>query len=248
MQSISQIDLQKRVDNMLQQDFLQRVMSGGFHPSVLPASSSSSSLKSFDSTDYSPLLPTAPPSFNIQEPLMAESSPLEEAFRAATSFQPIVSSPHHQAINQIRDIRLPARETEEAAITSAILAVLSSSSPQTSQCLPQINLTRPNPSAFRQYRHSLGPKTAKTRKQTLFNRSIYYLNVMANVRKQELQMQGAGNLRPMTAQSWQHMMKERTRRRKITDMLQILRSELPPGSKVTTYAQTLTTQNPFFPI
>nr|WKE35130.1 basic helix-loop-helix family protein [Rosa persica] len=231
-------------------------------------SSSSSSLRShstMDSPEYSSLLfntiqtSTAPTSLNI---------PADQVYNTTnfiSSLQPIVSpttnifsstSPHQQAMqafSRIRgNIQLPAPEIEDAEITRAILAVLTSPSPSPSPSIsshqsvppalkddpaPSPSHLKPKPgSAFKNYISSpLAPKTQtkgaanlEVRKQTMVKRSISFLKSLNLLRIRDQGMQAATG--PTTSQL-HHMISERKRREKLNESFQSLKSLLPPGTK-----------------
>ncbi|KAM5547356.1 putative transcription factor bHLH041 [Rosa sericea] len=235
-------------------------------------SSSSSSLRShstMDSPEYSSLLfntiqtSTAPTSLNI---------PADQTYNT-TNFtsllQPIVSpttnifsstssstSPHQQAMqafSRIRgNIQLPAPEIEDAEITRAILAVLTSPSPSPSPSIsshqsvppalkddpaPSPSHLKPKPSsAFESYISSpLAPRTQTkgaanlaVRKHTMVKRSISFLRGLNLLRIRDQGMQAA--TRPTTSQL-HHMISERKRREKLNESFHSLKSLLPPGTK-----------------
>ncbi|XP_051131827.1 putative transcription factor bHLH041 [Andrographis paniculata] len=188
-----------------------------------PPSSSSSSLLSLsvdDSVEFPTLLYNALPTSFMQNPQIGETQ-LENALRASPLPAPAtapVRIPYHQSISsQMRDVcQWRSIESEDDTMMKAILAVLSSSSsPPRGQ----------RPPAFRRYRGQRPPPpTAAMWRPSLFKRAIVYLRSLAT-------HQAAGNPRQMTAQSLQHSMQERKRRRKINDSLNVLKSLLPPGSK-----------------
>lgn len=246
-----------------------------------PLSSSSSSLRSLstmDSPEYSSLL------FNtiqtsISTPTTSLNIPADQVFSTTANFtsllQPNLSpttnifsstsstSPHQQsmqAFSRIRgNIQLPSPEIEDAEITRAILAVLTSPSPSaasiTSHQLvpPALNndpapsssyhhgLLNPKPSgAFKNYISSpLAPRTQTkgaanlvVRKQTMVKRSISFLRSLNLLRIRDQGMQTA--TRPTTSQL-HHMISERKRREKLNESFHSLKSLLPPGTKVRIY-------------
>ncbi|KAL6984648.1 hypothetical protein U1Q18_018026 [Sarracenia purpurea var. burkii] len=195
-------------------------------------SSSSSSLRSLsmDSPEYSPFL--------FKEP------PIEQALRPiSTSLSPL-----HQAIlsfNQFRNDPIPTPETEDAAITNAILAVLSNPPPPPSSSSsslfhqPQQNLglsvqgnypESQKGSAFKRYRSALAPSltsmTTRARRSSILKRAFTFFRSLSLMRTQE-RVQGN---RPTTTQL-HHMISERKRREKLNESFQALRSLLPPGTK-----------------
>lgn len=236
-----------------------------------PLSSSSSSLRSLstmDSPEYSSLL------FNTIQtststPTTSLNIPADQVFTTAnftSLLQPILSpttnifsstststSPHQQsmqAFSRIRgNIQLPSPEIEDAEITRAILAVLTSPSPSASitshQLVPSApssshhhGLLNPKPSgAFKNYSPSpLAPRTQTkgasnlvVRKQTMVKRSISFLRSLNLLRIRDQGMQTA--TRPTTSQL-HHMISERKRREKLNESFHSLKSLLPPGTKV----------------
>lgn len=235
-----------------------------------PLSSSSSSLRSLstmDSPEYSSLL------FNTFQtststPTTSLNIPADQVFTTAnftSLLQPVLSpttnifsststSPHQQsmqAFSRIRaNIQLPAPEIEDAEITRAILAVLTSPSTTSHQLVtPALNndpapssshhhgLLNPKPSsAFKNYRSSpLAPRTQTkgaanlvVRKQTMVKRSISFLRSLNLLRIRDQGMQTA--TRPTTSQL-HHMISERKRREKLNESFHSLKSLLPPGTK-----------------
>lgn len=223
-----------------------------------PPSSSSSSLisVSMDSPEYSSLL------FNIPIAPTTTSTPtsqIPEAHTATTnhfpsstsSLQPLITPalPHQQAMQafaRLRDIQFPSPESEAAAMTRAMLAVLSnspSSSSSSHQSPPQFNL-RPGdhqsssrssrPGVFKKYMTELAPNktqmNAHLGRQSMLKRSISFfrnLNIYMRTR------QRFQETRPTTTQL-HHMMSERKRREKLNESFHALRSLLPPGTKVRT--------------
>lgn len=212
-----------------------------------PPSSSSSSLisLSMDSPEYSSLL------FNI--PITTTTTcQIPEAHHITTTdvLQPLITPtlPHHkamQAFARLRNVQFPSPETEAAAMTRAMLAVLSSPSSSSSSHQPPTHFNLPslatpadqnrfkNPKAslFKKY---MPPKTtqinAHLSRQSMLKRSISFfrnLNIFMRTR------QRFQETRPTTTQL-HHMMSERKRREKLNESFHALRSLLPPGTKVHT--------------
>ncbi|KAK4432892.1 putative transcription factor [Sesamum alatum] len=219
-----QADLEMEIKSWFPVDFSRQKA-----PTELPQptsqdrpSTSSSSLRSLsvDSSEYSLL-------FNVQTSSFITETP-QEAGPALIS-----TSPHQQAENalsQIRNIQFPTIERENAAMTKAILAVLSSPSTSSSSHtnLPPVSPAGSHePAAFRRYRSGLAPIAATSHKHSMFKRSILFFRNLNMRRRQELQIQGN---RPTSTQL-QHMISERRRREKLNESFQVLRSLLPPGSK-----------------
>ncbi|KAL0410479.1 UNVERIFIED_CONTAM: putative transcription factor [Sesamum latifolium] len=248
MSNDPQVDLKIEMKNLFPDDFSRPAMSTEQPPPNdpnQPPSSSSSSLRSLsvDSTEYSPLLFNIPTSSFIQEPskeaLNIGQTVLAETLRSLPMSAPLITpSPDHhqaaiQALSQIRNVQFPSIESEDSAMTKAILAVLSSPSSTSSSCHQQIAPNLPpisrSPTAFRAYPSAaLTPVAARSsRKHSMFKRAVVFFRNLNLRRRQELQIQGN---RPTTTQL-HHMISERRRREKLNESFQILRSLLPPGSK-----------------
>ena len=200
-------------------------------------SSSSSSLRSLStgSPDSSLIfiIPSAP-----HPQIPTETTP--------SSLQAISSSitdPHQQAmqaLSQMRsNIQLPTLESENAVMTRAILAVLTSPSSsssstshhlQQSQNLPYNYQLNPKASAFKRYSSVLGapttPVRASLQAQSMLKRAILFHRKFNLVRREQL-------LRSRhTSNQLHHMMSERKRREKLNESFLALRSLLPSGTKV----------------
>lgn len=216
-------------------------------------SSSSSSLRSLstDSTDPSPFLFSINPITSYpQEPPKQHPITIEQT---STNTSSLLLSPFHQAIHSFNQTRnnfpFLNPETEDDAITKAILAVLSSSSPSASpsssqqsiaQNIPFIISRKAGSSAFKRYgsagttssAHSSSSPLimARVRRPSMLKRAISYFKSMSSLRNQErVLLQGS---RPTSNQLY-HMISERKRREKLNESFQALRSLLPPGTKVT---------------
>ncbi|KAK4415694.1 putative transcription factor [Sesamum alatum] len=250
MSNDPQVDLQIEMKNLFPDDFSRQAISGEKPPPTdpnRPPSSSSSSLRSLSvdgSTEYSPLLFNIPTSSFIQEPakesLNIGQTVLGETLRSLPISAPLITttSPDHhqaaiQALSQIRNVQFPTIESEDSAMTKAILAVLSSPSSTSSSCHQQIPQNLPpishSPTAFRTYPSAALPPVAarSSRKHSMFKRAVSFFRNLNMRRRQELQIQGN---RPTTTQL-HHMISERRRREKLNESFQVLRSLLPPGSK-----------------
>ncbi|XP_059635940.1 putative transcription factor bHLH041 [Cornus florida] len=250
-----QPNLKMEIMNWFPEDFLQQTPAAelpAFPVDQNRPSSSSSSLRSlsFESPECSPLLFNIPStSYTNPEVIPLEGPPFVQPLRPSSTtsamlLQPLIPSssatpiPFQQAIltlSQIRNIQFPTIESENAAMTQAILTVLSSpSSSSSSHQPPQQNLP-PNyqisqkASAFKHYRSALAPSTqlsARVRRKNLHKRAISFFRSLNSMRPQE-------NVRASNPTSTQlhHMMSERRRREKLNESFQTLRSLLPPGSK-----------------
>ncbi|CAA2960518.1 transcription factor bHLH041 [Olea europaea subsp. europaea] len=249
MSSDAQVDFQMEMKNLFPLDFSSQVAPRDVLQTTDQnlGSSSSSSLRSLsvDSSEYSPLLFNIPATSFL--PPEASTEPLIESTKSlgllSVSSASITTSPLQEAINtlsQIRNVQFPTIESEDAAMTKAILAVFSSpvisssSSYQTTQNMPHSPpIISHKPSAFSSYRQGFFPMLMPTaarsnKKQNLFRRAMLFFRNLDMIRRQQGQVQ-VGN-RPTTTQL-HHMISERRRREKLNEIFQILRSFLPPGSK-----------------
>lgn len=210
-----------------------------------PPSSSSSSLKSLsiDSPEYSSILFNIPTTSQIPETHL-EIIPPNQPVPTTTM------ETHQTAIESIfasmRKTQLPNQKTElvDEAMTRAILAVLSSSpsssttttseqqQKQSSMLVTQRiqSLVNPTRSAFKSYNSKLALRsqiTAQLRRQSLLKRSISFFRSL-NLKRVHQRLQAT---RPTSTQM-HHMISERKRREKLNENFQVLRSLLPPGTKV----------------
>ncbi|XVE97977.1 hypothetical protein REPUB_Repub03eG0065400 [Reevesia pubescens] len=201
-------------------------------------SSSSSSLRSLSTGSPDSSLIFAIPSASHPQVPTSETtlSSLQQAIPSS------INDPHQQsmqALSQMRsNIQLPTLESENAAMTRAILAVLtspSSSSSSTShhsqqnQNLPYNYQLNPKASAFKRYGSVLGapttPVRASLRAQSVLKRAILFYTKFNLVRREQLQRS-----RPSSNQL-HHMISERKRREKLNESFAALRSLLPSGTK-----------------
>ncbi|XP_073132539.1 putative transcription factor bHLH041 [Henckelia pumila] len=200
-------------------------------------SSSSSSLRSlsFDSPDqYSPLMYNISTTSLVQaEPQRSEAIVQESLTENVLKSVPFSSS-HHQAMqdaSQIQNFPITI-ESAEAAMTKAILAVLSSSSttsPTPNIIAPSLKISpvKQKATPFQRYQMALAPVAARNRKRNMFRRAVVFYRNLHLGRRQELAIQ---DNRPTPAQL-HHMINERKRREKLNESFQLLRSLLPVGSK-----------------
>lgn len=205
-----------------------------------PSSSTSSSLRSF-STDSTTL----------------DSSQIFTSIPTALFHYP------SQALSQMSlptNIQLPTLEqSENAAITRAMLAVLTSPSPTSSSSSTLSQLHHPqqiqnlpynyqqlNPkssTAFKRYASVLGSPAASggsLRAQSMMKRAILFCRKINSLRLEQLQ-----HSRP-TINQVHHMMSERKRREKINESFCALRSILPSATKVRTYLSQSSNYSWFF--
>lgn len=204
--------------------------------------SSSSSLRSlsYDSPEYSPLLfDISATSYIVPEP--QREAMIQQALGSAHApvFSPTAASPHQQAIralNQIRSIQLPTIESEDAAMTEAMIAVISSTASSSSSVQPSQQNLPPNypvrgsrASAFRRYRSSLSPRqptSSRIQRENVLKRSVAFFRALNSMRSQEQMLAGR-----TSSTQLHHMISERRRREKLNESFQALRSLLPPGTK-----------------
>ncbi|VFQ83028.1 unnamed protein product [Cuscuta campestris] len=182
-------------------------------------SSSSSSLRSLSIDSPESLL------FNVAATTSYPSvppPPTAEAFSDHTAMR-IHPPPAIQTLGQIRTVDFQSMQSEEAAIASAFLAVISSSS---SFHLEEERFSRSS-TAFRKYGGGARPSIQAIRKQSVLKRSIAFFRNLNWLRRQ-------GLIRPAsrhTTTQVHHMISERKRREKLNRSFQQLRSLLPPGTK-----------------
>ncbi|XP_073277001.1 putative transcription factor bHLH041 isoform X1 [Primulina huaijiensis] len=205
-----------------------------------PSSSSSSLLSlSFDSPDqYSPLMFNISTNSLVKEPqreAIIQEFHIENELKSvpfsATSMP--FSSSHQQAMedaSQIQNFPITI-ESAYAAMTEAILAVLSSSSTSspTQNIAPNLKTSpvRQNATPFQRYQKAIAPVAARKPKSNMFRRAVVFYRNLHLRRRQELAIQ---ENRPTPAQL-HHMINERKRREKFNESFQLLRSLLPVGSK-----------------
>ncbi|XAR67152.1 hypothetical protein NMG60_11013602 [Bertholletia excelsa] len=239
---VSQVDLETEMRILFRLDSSQQAPPARELPHPAneqnwATSSSSSSLRSL-SPELSPFLLNIPSASYLPEP-SKEAHPAPPLNPTPSSINPLHQA--MQAFGQIRNPQLPNPVAEEAAITQAILAVLSCSSPHSSSSsshqiitppnMPPHNRTRQNlANAFKKYNRSelvpSLPATRIIRRQNMFKRSLAFLRTLNLMRTQE-SAQG----RPYPTSQSLHVMSERKRREKLNQSFQALRSLLPPGTK-----------------
>ncbi|KAK8547245.1 hypothetical protein V6N13_097961 [Hibiscus sabdariffa] len=198
-----------------------------------PSSSYSLTSRSTGGSPDSYLMFTSPSAPRPQVPT-GETIPSSLLAKATSSS---IYDPHQQAMQQalseIRsNIRLPTLESENSAMTKAILAVLtspcSSSSSTSHHNLP--HHLNPKATAFKRYGSLFSaalrtPVKASSRAQSMLKRAIQFYSKFNLLRREQLLRS-----RP-TANQLQHMLSERKRREKINESFDALRSLLPPGTK-----------------
>ncbi|XP_055823682.1 putative transcription factor bHLH041 isoform X2 [Solanum dulcamara] len=221
-----QVNLEMGMRNLFPEYFSTR--SGLPHHQTLvsidqnrPSSSSSFSLDS--PGEYSSLL------FNVAS--TSSYVPEPPAFPEQT-IRPVSATamPYHQI-----QTTFPRVETEDAALTRAYLAVMTSPSSSSSSHQSRENINVPTDphyqnkaTAFRRFRLGLGPNNIQIRRQNMLRRSITFFRNLNMMRRQE---QIQANPRAPTSTQVHHMISERRRREKLNDSFQLLRSLLPPGTK-----------------
>ncbi|KAL7136766.1 hypothetical protein ABFS83_10G052900 [Erythranthe nasuta] len=225
------VDLQMQMKNLFPADFSRPAGDPN-----QPPSSSSSSLRSLSvesPPEYSPLVLFN----NISS--TTSSFLLEPSKQAAAATITITSPYHHDHHRQIGNIvNFPRTETEDAAMTKAILAVLSSPSTTSStnnnnnnsqQTTSHNSTNNPSTTAFTRYRTPPAPvATSSSSSRNMFKRSVLFFRNL-NIRRSHELLQVQGN-RPNTTQL-HHMISERRRREKLNESFLVLRSLLPPGTK-----------------
>lgn len=241
--NVVQLNMEMEMRGFFPEDFSRRSPVGDQLPQPQPTdpnrpSSSSSSLRSLSTgSPDSSLIFTIPSASRPQVPTDATPSSLQAISSSITDQHQQAM----QALSQIRsNIQLPTLESEDAAMTRAILAVLTSPSssssstshqPQQNQNLPyndyQLN---PKASAFKRYAASMlgaptTPARASLRAQSMQKRAVLFYGKL-NLARREQQLR----IRP-TSNQLHHMMSERKRREKLNESFIALRSLLPSGTK-----------------
>ncbi|KAI3875626.1 hypothetical protein MKX03_026029 [Papaver bracteatum] len=209
-------------------------------------SSSSSSLKSLvSSPEYSPLMFNAPNAFSppefIKEIIISDQQASKPNLVSAAA-QSIDQQIEH-AYNILGNVQFPNPDNVDAALTKAMLEVLSSSQASSSSHQHQNQQTQACGShlsqemgAFRRYIPdddllALANNKLKSKYggQNMFKRAIIFYKNM-HMRKRIMEEQLAQGYRPTSSQL-HHKMSERKRREKLNDSFLALKSLLPPGSK-----------------
>ncbi|KAI3944193.1 hypothetical protein MKW98_016423 [Papaver atlanticum] len=208
-------------------------------------SSSSSSLKSLvSSPEYSPLLFSAPAAFSpqefIKEVITSDHQTSKPNLVAAQSIDQQIK----HAYNILGNVQFPSPENVDAALTNAMLAVLSSTPASSSlpyqhqyqQTQACSNHLSQEMGAFKRYKPednllALANNKLKTNYggQNMLKRAIIFYKNM-HMRKRIMEEQLAQGYRPTSSQL-HHKMSERKRREKLNDSFLALKSLLPPGSK-----------------
>ncbi|KAL9440900.1 hypothetical protein AB3S75_019557 [Citrus x aurantiifolia] len=238
----SQGNMEMEMRNLFQEDFKdqQSPAAAGGRPIQSSSSSSLRSLSMDSPSEYSSLLFNIPTSSHLSETLIdvvPNLQPLTTTTTTASTTQQAM-----EAFAQLQNIQLPIiQETEQDAMTRAILAVLtsptssSSSSQQQQQQQqqeqPHQHLAPPKASAFKNYNLALAPTSniraiSAFRGQSILKRTISYYRRL-NIARREYT---AGPSRPTSTQL-HHMISERKRREKLNESFHALRSLLPPGTK-----------------
>ncbi|KAK6941367.1 Myc-type, basic helix-loop-helix (bHLH) domain [Dillenia turbinata] len=242
MSNESQLNMEMEMRNWFPEDF-SRPLELPFPTNQTRPSSSSSSLRSLsmESPESSPLLINLPNTAFMQEPFTRGATSTTATSEQALNPTSITSInlpflEAMQAFQLLQNIPFATIQGTEAAMTRAILTVLSSPSISSSSTQPPQQelppLTSEKASAFKSYQNNLPPTTSQidvnVRRQYMLKRAMHYLRIMNLIRHRE-RMQ-ASNIRPITTHL-QHMISERKRREKLNESFQALRALLPPGTK-----------------
>ncbi|XP_060188318.1 putative transcription factor bHLH041 [Lycium barbarum] len=207
------------------------------HQTLLPIDQnrpSPSSSFSLDSPgEYSSLL------FNVSSTSYVPEPPRTDTFSEQT-IRPVSATAMSYQQQAIQTFQFPRVETEDAALTRAYLAVMTSPSSSSSSHQSRENVATEHyqvatqkATAFRRFRSGLGPNTnlqiaARTRRENILRRSITFFRNLNMMKRQE-QIQASP--RAPSSNQVHHMISERRRREKLNDSFQLLRSLLPPGTK-----------------
>lgn len=220
----SQIDMEMEMRNLFPENFSLQSPTAELPQPVdqTRPSSSSSSLRSLsmDSPDSSSLFfnKNNPSTSYIMETL--KDIPIEQAI-----MKPISTM---QAPSRFQSISFPTPQSDDDAMTKAMLAVISSASSSSSSSRQRFPYRKP--SAFKNYSLAFSQRNqvrTNFRSQFMMKRAFSFFRNLNLMRHQE-QIQGINQ--PTTTQL-HHMISERKRREKLNESFQALRSLLPPGAK-----------------
>ncbi|KAF5190857.1 basic helix-loop-helix (bHLH) DNA-binding family protein [Thalictrum thalictroides] len=223
------VNLKMEIINWLQQSQLQELISPQADHNW-PSSSSSSLLSSPDSSS----LPFNVPSSTSYVPEFLKDAQFEQAIRPTSTPVLPLELQTMEAYNRLRIQNLNP-ESVNAAMTRAMLAVISSPSSSSSSHQPQQTIAygtshvSHKTGAFKDYTPGLSqtiPFQANPTKQNMLKRSISMMRKIDLSWRQELE-QGI----PPTSSQLHHKLSERKRREKLNESFLELRSLLPPGSK-----------------
>ncbi|KAE8658170.1 Alpha/beta-Hydrolases superfamily protein [Hibiscus syriacus] len=199
-------------------------------------------------TDPNPNRPSSSSS-SLRSLSTGSPTPIETSM---SSLQPMSSSPlieypsqqTMQALTQIQsNIQFTMLERENAVITRAILAVLTSSTstdpPQETQNSTYNIQLNPKATAFERYVPTTTPARASSRAQSLLKRVILFYRMFTFVRSggQPMRRRPIGN-------QLHRMMSERRRRERLNEHINALHSLLPLGTK-TDKASVLTSSKAY---
>ncbi|MQM00034.1 hypothetical protein Taro_032764 [Colocasia esculenta] len=231
------INVQMGIRNMFSEEFLQQSPLGEiFLADQSRPSSSSSSLRSVSvgSPEYSSLILTKArtsscvPAVDTTTEVSIDQQP--------TQAMPATTLPPHQvtmhAYGQTRSIQFPTPAADDAAIASAMLAVISASSPSSSvhtsashSLERQVMEGSRRGRAFRSYNQALAP-SVEPRHFSHGQRMIK----MAHAMLRQLSTMSVYPRVP-TSNQLHHMIAERKRREKLNESFAALRMLLPQGTK-----------------
>ncbi|XP_072960191.1 putative transcription factor bHLH041 isoform X2 [Typha angustifolia] len=207
MRTSANVNMQMNVQQVFSEDFIQQsVFDDLLHlPDQSRPSSSTSSLRSL----------------SVGSP---ECSSLMNLSKGTASFMP----------SRYRDMQFTTPETDDAAMATAMLAVISSTPPPSLQLLHDYGTGKDHgnrpPGAFKAYNSALAPKIERRPAAVHGQRMI---KTVASILRRmyatsfEARMPEA---RPTSSQL-HHMISERKRREKLNESFHSLRMLLPPGSK-----------------
>ncbi|RZS17984.1 hypothetical protein BHM03_00050207 [Ensete ventricosum] len=164
-----------------------------------------------------------------------ESSSLLLIKASGGSIMPDLALPHHgtmQAYGRYRNVPLPSAARDDAEITRAMIAVISSTSSSTTPMSFQTSEPAAGGSlgAFKPYCPALAPKSNTSPSlhgQKMIKMVIKLLTTM-NAMRFEAPMQHART----TSNQTHHMVSERKRRERLNESFHALRMLLPRGSKI----------------
>ncbi|XP_068652713.1 putative transcription factor bHLH041 [Aristolochia californica] len=219
------INLQMEVTNLLSEIFQQSQVGELSQPAQSRPSSSSSSLMSLSmgSPENSSLIFSFPTTTS-HLPDSLKETPIQKAMRPTST---IILPPHlhtMQTYSRNRNVQLLRPASDDAAMTKAMLAVISSPSSSFSAYQANPSRTGQRMGAFRPYMaafRATAQVMSSLQRQNMLKRAFAFLRSIPRRR----------NEAPVQANQLHHMISERKRREKLNEYFDMLRGLLPPGIK-----------------
>ncbi|XP_019051426.1 PREDICTED: putative transcription factor bHLH041 [Nelumbo nucifera] len=231
----TQINMEMEIRKFFPEDLNQQLQFRELlhHQQDQNRSSSSLSSMSVSSPEYSSLVFSIPSTCSMPKTL--KEAPVKKAILPTpTETMPVLQQQTTQPFQRLSSIRFPSWESDDAAMTRAMLAVISSPSTSSSSHHHQLQShgykLSQHKSAFKDYISSLAPIvnvsiTANIRRNNMQKRAIAFFKSLYLKRNEE-EMQATRQTSNLN-----HIISERKRRAKLNERFRALSSLLPPGSK-----------------